>query len=37
LKPMLENAKTAPVQPLSKALEPIGVYQSISNVGTTRT
>jgi hypothetical protein len=36
LKPMPESAKTTPVQPLSKALEPIGVYQSISNVETTR-
>jgi hypothetical protein len=35
LKPMPENAKTAPVQPPSKALELRRVYQSISNVQTT--
>ncbi len=34
LKPTPENAKTAPVQPPSKALELMRVYQSISNVMT---
>jgi hypothetical protein len=37
LKPMPENAKTLPVQRLSKALEAILAYQAMSNVEATRT
>jgi hypothetical protein len=36
-KRMPENAKTVPAQPPSKALEPMRVYRSTSNVETTRT